>query len=229
MSNVQFIGGMFSRTKSFNQPIGRWDVSNVRAINGIFSHTEVFNQDLSNWDVRNVDNCGAAFNDAKAFDQDLGSWHLENATFFRLMFSRSGMSCENYSNTLIGWAGKDYETTARTELDASDMIYNQEAASARSALIQKGWEFVGDSYGECLTSTDDEVLQGLNIYPNPTYDNIYLDNKAITVQVLNVNGAVVAVQYNTTTVDLSDLPSGIYLLDIRLKSESRVVEKVVKL
>jgi len=40
---------MFEGAKSFNQPIGGWDISNVRNMGSMFSSAKSFNQPLHNW------------------------------------------------------------------------------------------------------------------------------------------------------------------------------------
>jgi len=61
-----------SHASSFNQPIGKWDVSNVIKMDMMFYSASAFNQDLSGWNVGNVDDITIMFDDASAFDQDLG-------------------------------------------------------------------------------------------------------------------------------------------------------------
>jgi hypothetical protein len=42
-----------------------------------------------------------------AFNQNLGSWALKTTgtlPSFGLMFNNSGMSCANYTDTIVGWA-----------------------------------------------------------------------------------------------------------------------------
>ena len=51
MSNVEDMRQMFYEAKSFNQDIGRWDVSNVRLIYSMFEKASSFNQNLSDWDI----------------------------------------------------------------------------------------------------------------------------------------------------------------------------------
>lgn len=228
VSNVQDIQGMFKSSESFDQDISRWDVSNVRDMREVFFDSKAFNQNLSDWDVRRVEDASKMFAFSERFDQDLSSWHLESLVIARDMFDRCNISCHNYSSTLIGWADKDYNFS-NIELGAQEMTYNQAAAEARARLISKGWEFNGDSFGECLTSTKEEEHQDVRVYPNPTSGIVHFNSPSIMVQVININGEVVDSQHDSKELDLSHLSPGIYILDVLLRDDRRVAKRVVKL
>ena len=116
VSQVSNMSGMFAGCTSFNQPLNSWNVSNVYRMGranghsddalGMFLDCSSFNQPLDNWDVRNVQSMGDMFTGCTAFDQDLGMWKLEQCT--KLSLNNCGMSVENYSNSLAGWAAQEY-------------------------------------------------------------------------------------------------------------------------
>jgi surface protein len=70
--------------KSFNQPIGNWDVSNVTNMTWMFRQSS-FNQDISNWDVSKVTNMHQMFIWSE-FNQPLEFWDVSNVTDMSLMF-----------------------------------------------------------------------------------------------------------------------------------------------
>ena len=110
VSNVTTMQSMFNYTNGdhpFDQDISGWDVSNVINMSSMFygrgSGTNQFNQDISGWDVSSVENMEFIFSSG-LLDQDLGAWPLntEGVDFREEEFS--GLSTENWSRTLIGWA-----------------------------------------------------------------------------------------------------------------------------
>jgi len=109
-SNVTNMGLMFSWTTVFNQNIGNWNTANVTIMNHMFAGARAFNQDIGNWNTANVTKMSSMFGNASAFNQDIGNWNLNSipdnsTTAMSDMLSNSGMDCNNYGNTLVGWAG----------------------------------------------------------------------------------------------------------------------------
>ena len=78
---------MFLNNKSFNQPIGAWDVSSVRTMRFIVAAALSFNQNCSAWNL---------------------STSLTNVD--RFGFNNS-MSDDNWTDTLVGWAVSTYKNS----------------------------------------------------------------------------------------------------------------------
>ena len=94
----------------------------------------------------------------------------------RYMFSGSGMSCENYGKTLIGWANNP-DTPNDRELGALNVGYapSAEVEAARTKLVDKGW--IIDDAGPCeLTSTINvkDNKNNIELIEHPVKDNIRL-------------------------------------------------------
>ena len=172
VSLVTDMSWMFDNAKSFNQDIGNWNVSSVRNMERMFSNTNNFNQNLENWDVTNVEDIGGIFNNAISFDQSLGNWQIEKVNDFQYLaigptllgpFDNSGLSCENYSSTLQGWAANP-NTPNNLEMQALGMQYNQIGANARDQLLAKDWMISGDSpcENDC-SAKDSEITINANL------------------------------------------------------------------
>lgn len=74
----------------------------------------------------------------------------------------------------------------------------------------------------------------INIYPNPTKDNIYLTqnaDKVYHIVIKDITGKTLkSIKDSSNGIHISDLPSGMYFLDIKVKdSETILTKKVVKL
>jgi len=154
-SNVTNMASMFASTTAFNQNISNWNTSNVTSMDRMFASATAFNQNISNWNTSNVTSMDRMFNVASAFNQNLGAWQLRTAGInMTNMLNSTGLSVENYSRTLIGWAnyvsansntpatvtlnalGRKYNTTAYT----TGLTYN-DGAAARAYLVgvPPGW------------------------------------------------------------------------------------------
>ena len=142
VTNVKDMGGMFYRCSVFNQDISGWNVSNVTDMSVMFWDCSAFNQDISSWDVSKVTNMGSMFSHCSAFNQNLGSWKLKNCR--KLGLYHCGMSIENYSKSLVGWAAQA-DINENLLLRADNLHFNEAAKSARTKLMkEKHWSILGD-------------------------------------------------------------------------------------
>ena len=133
---------MFYGCSSFNQPLNNWDVSKVTNMSEMFYGCSSFNQPLNNWDVSKVTNMSEMFYGCSSFNQDLGMWKLERCE--KLTLNLCGMSVENYSNSLVGWAAQP-NIREGLHLDAEGLSYNETGKTARANLkTYKHWTITGD-------------------------------------------------------------------------------------
>ena len=169
-SSVSTMEGMFSNAHSFNQPIGNWNTSSVTNMFAMFFVASSFNQPIGSWNTATVENMSQMFyrayafdqpigtwntaavydmfkmfEEATAFNQDLGTWSLNSGVDLNAMLNLSGINCENYSKSLLGWSNNPNAPNGRN-LGASSRLYGSEAIPARNNLINnKGWSITGDA------------------------------------------------------------------------------------
>jgi surface protein len=214
VSNVKSMGLMFLGASSFNQNIGKWNVSNVENMWLMLSETEDFNQNLNNWDVSNVKDMRAMFFNAKAFDQSLENWNLDSLKTAGSMLDSCAMSCLNYGATLTAWANNPI-TPDSILLGAFNLVYGLNAIEARNLLLDKAWIINGDKLGECTVSTTEINNNEVIIYPNPTFDHIYLKNIINNPFVIRDGiGKVILKGIYSEGIDLSTLTNGVYFIEI---------------
>ena len=86
VSHIEDMGSTFASCTSFNQDISAWDVSNVKYMNSMFANATSFDQDISKWDVSNVTAMGDMFMQATSFNQDISKWNVSNVKYMFRMF-----------------------------------------------------------------------------------------------------------------------------------------------
>ncbi len=230
VSNVIWMTSMFRGTENFNQDISDWNVSNVTNMESMFRRAGKFNQDIGDWDVSNVITMKGMFAGAEKFDQSVASWELSNLSFGKNMLDSSGLSCENYSSTLIGWANNP-KTPNDIDLGAEGMTYSDNAKTAREALISKGWMIFGDSEGSCTVSSDQIRRASIALYPNPTMDVIRLDiDRPMSYRIFDSQGREVRQGSTRGTINVSELPPAVYFVHLVDESGRKVVfDTVIKM
>ncbi len=178
--NVTNMSGMFSGADNFNQDIGDWNTLNVKYMEGMFAGAPSFNQDIGSWNIQNVKYMAYMFEGAGSFNQDIGNWQLNPVLDLANMFDNSGMDCNHYSATLMGWHDNPATPDNRT-LGAVGMEYGNDFIDLRNHLINtKGWTIEGDLLinENCLKSSSIILLNGsdaIRLWPNPATDYLHID------------------------------------------------------
>jgi hypothetical protein len=80
----------------------------------------------------------------------------------------------------------------------------------------------------CSMSVEDNVINNVDIYPNPVKSLLYFDKEIQKVTVTDLTGKIFSVQNTVDQVDLSTLQSGIYLIVIEQENGIQVTKKVIK-
>ena len=234
-SAVTTMQGMFGITTSFNQDISNWDTSSVTNMQSMFSGALAFNQNLSNWDISSVTRLSNMFRGANSFNQNLGSWTLNPDVVMAYMLDDSGIDCNNYSTTLVGWQTNNPDVINR-RLGALGLTYGTAAVEARNILTNdRGWTIIGDSAGseacDALLSDADFQKVAFAVYPNPAQNwfNINLNqSERYNVELISVTGQLVKrisdVQ-GILRIEVDNLPHGIYLVKVYNQQNNQTFQK----
>lgn len=236
-SNVTEMSSMFSNAVKFNQNIGSWNTSKVTSIYSMFAGALAFNQNLGNWDVSKVTNMKTMFFNTTAFNQNIGSWNWQfnPAVDMENMLDVSGLSCENYSKTLKGWAENSTMPTGRI-LGANNLKYGTAGQTYRNQLINnKGWTIEDDIFdASCTVNLAVEDINSdkssVTVYPNPVSEKVFIKaNQAIKeVTVYNISGQILSSQKAITEVDFGKFSSGVYMIKV-VKADGEIsTHKIVK-
>jgi len=165
--SVTNMSGLFNGATAFNQPIGSWNTGSVTQMQGMFQSAISFNQPIGNWNVATVTNMNSMFDQAHAFDQNLGAWALRTGVNLSAMLNYSGLSCENYDYTLIGWAANP-ATPINRILGAFGKRYWQGVTARNQLTTVKGWVISGDIFDNCNYSLP-LILGSFEALPRPQH------------------------------------------------------------
>ncbi|MDT0622608.1 BspA family leucine-rich repeat surface protein [Croceitalea vernalis] len=210
LSNISDIGELFFGASSFNQDIGGWNVENVISMFGTFYDAISFNQDLNDWNVSKVRDMnymfkgantfngkigswqvselvafGWSFQGASSFNQDLSQWKITNVIDMRGLFDESGLSNENYDETLISWSQLP-SLQNQVQLDAPNNEYCLSEAARRNIIDTYGWT-INDG-GKAANCIETECT---------TFSNIALGKTAIQSTTYGDGVASIAIDGNT--------------------------------
>ena len=232
VSNVTGMAGVFGVASSFNQDINSWNVSNVTNMKDMFFYASSFNQDINSWDVSNVTTMDRMFFRATSFNQNLGSWNIGNVNYITYMLSNSGLSVENYDNTLIGW---ESQGITDKDLGADGLRYCASDSIRNELIYNHGWTIIGDSIDDISCKTIETSLnsfQIFEIYPNPTKGLFFINAEFekplndVQIEIFNINGQIVKqitignnIDIIQKTINLSSVVKGSYYILIRSELE----------
>jgi surface protein len=206
-SKVTDMRFMFNTAISFNQGISSWDTSNVTNMQHMFDTATTFNQDIGGWDTSNVTNMISMFDNATSFNKYIGGWDTSIVNRMGSMFQGATSFNQDISNWCV-----------------INVVSEPDNFSTNSALSQS----YKPVWGTCPTaSVDDHNQLDIKFYPNPTTSIINIEQDFTTTKVYDISGREV-LKSTSKTIDLSELPSNIYLL--RLYDNNRVLGtgKIIK-
>jgi surface protein len=243
LAGVTSMECMFQTCKNLSTVpnINSWNTSKVEKMGSLFNNCSKFNQDISGWNTSKVNSMAQMFRNASAFNQNIGGWNLSGLWSPGLtnMLSNTGMDCNNYSATLIGWSNNNSTPNGLT-LNADYVKYGSYASSARTNLdVTKNWTISDAGQGTCSAPSLVQMIdfggfikhdvtnldKPLNVYPNPATDFINLEFKGIApstfnVLVMDMSGKVIIkldgvhAESNQYTLPLNGIVSGMYVVKL---------------
>jgi gliding motility-associated-like protein len=204
---------VFSGANTFNQNIGSWSTSAVTNMQGMFLGAGAFNQNIGSWNTGAVTNMSDMFRFAIAFNQNIGGWTLNSGANLSTMFSNSGMDCNNYSATLMGWSANSSTPNGRT-LGATGRQYGTNAVAARTNLATtKGWTITGDTpSGTVCGSVSVPTITNFTPASGPIGTSVIITGTNFSTTPANntvlFNGTTAVVTASTTTSITTTVPVG---------------------
>jgi len=223
---------MFTHANNFNQPINKWDVSNVTNFNEMFLFASNFNQPLNLWDVSQGVDMRSMFHGASSFNQSLGTWRFGENVLLGGFLSNSGMDCNNYYESLNGWANNSLTPIAKN-IGVLGLQYATNTVQPRNILMNdKNWSFNGDIFSEtnCLLNNLDFVFDKVIIFPNPTTDFLYVTstNDFVRYEIYDAVGKKVATNDFQQHIVTQNLSQGNYILKLYDKNNQKYTTKFIK-
>ncbi|WP_339039860.1 BspA family leucine-rich repeat surface protein [Spiroplasma endosymbiont of Andrena trimmerana] len=147
-SEITSLSYMFTRAKSFNQDLSKWNVSNVTDMSSLFSATSVFNGNITNWNVSKVTTMKQMFYYAATFNQDLSKWNVSNVTDMSAMFGKTwefnanitnwNVSKVTTMNSMFSAAGS-FEGSSSFNQDLSN--WDVSNVTDMSGMFRRTWKF----------------------------------------------------------------------------------------
>jgi len=140
--NVTTMNQMFHEAHAFNNggspDINNWDTSKVIDMYALFLWGKSFNQPLGNWNVSNVTNMQYMFYACGGlpFEQDISAWNISNVTnFFGFMDCRVGSATATTNLNLLynAWSTRPVKTYVNISFGGAR--FTAAGASGKAALI----------------------------------------------------------------------------------------------
>ena len=131
------MSNMFNEASSFNSDISSWNTSSVMDTFEMFKDAISVNQNIGSWNTINILTMSAMFSNAELFNQNLGSWDISGVQDLSSMLDNSGLSTENYDNTLIGWSEQAVQNNIN--LGAVGLYYCNAEAERQNLIDNFNW------------------------------------------------------------------------------------------
>lgn len=195
-SQVTDMRVMFSNAGKFNQNIENWNTSKVKNMSAMFSRAFSFNQDITNWNTLEVADMSGMFSNAVNFNQNLGNLKISAGANLLGMLNFTSIDCNNYNNTLIGWA-MNPNTPNNISFGAFNVNYGQDGINAHNFLTNnKAWSISSDRLACGVKS---ETLKSGNWFDQSVWSNNRIPTE-LNDTVINPGHSIIITAFNTAFV-----------------------------
>ena len=135
----------------------------------------------------------------------------------------SGKDEPSFIGGIVGFADESMQ------IDVNNSYYRNSVESSNNY----GYPILSWYYYNFYSIDANNVNNTIAIYPNPVSDYIYIelsDNSICTaIEIYALDGRLVKSQTNNlSTIDISSLPMGVYIVKIRMADGKEFSERIVK-
>ena len=182
--------------------------------------------------------------DSAGFNMPVSSLDLTNNTNLEILYGENlifleSLDAKNGNNGILNITLPcefEGEPCQLTELGCVKV--DDEVAANNNEPPYNGWYLAANFvYSEdCILGVSENDSSTFSIHPNPAPNKLFLTSKNTTgnlkIKIFNIEGKLLAKQSleaaNKTTIDVSQLVSGIYFLNIEDESGNKTVKKFIK-
>lgn len=158
---------------------------------------------------------------------------LSESTYFEL-FASDGDTIQRVKRIEVEGIKDHFRTQYATMLENGDILLyvEQFAQNDPSSPRWYSWINLDGQEMNIISSTKNEqsIFNKLKLYPNPTSGIVKIDllETSASISITNINGQTLKTLHNVENeVDISELPAGMYIFDVRSKDVSER-HKIVK-
>ncbi|MDH6251435.1 hypothetical protein M2347_001162 [Chryseobacterium sp. H1D6B] len=199
------------------------------------------------WNAVNIASVTAAkgIDPCKAVGQ---GWRMPSQADWTAEVNAEGMtnpsSAYNSNLKLSVGGNRSFTDGAFTFVGQRGYFWSSDVSSSGGKFLYVGTTVVNASSGasrgqgssvRCIKdvtslSTSEIKLNNVGVYPNPTNGILYIktDSAVESVNVINMIGQKINVQFSNNQINMQDLPNGIYIVELKLKNGQPFSKKIIK-
>jgi hypothetical protein len=118
---------------------------------------------------------------------------------------------------------KEYTLVRKTTIDGPDTAWATTSVNGWDVYPQNTWDYLGSHESDCYTpaSVNEVAVSNVNLYPNPATNLVHLETtgEMIGIRIVGLNGQVVfAATQAVSKIDLSNIASGMYVVEVQMTS-----------